>query len=1314
MNRRLFFSALTSFTLIFSLYAQEFPLKKVLVVVEGNSDLKNFAIGDGRQLANLLAHFNTATTIEGVSKYLPHQIESFDYTFYIGFHSINTPPAGFLADVMSTAKPIIWLNTGFKEFSGKYPLGKHFGFVVSRFDTVSIFDEVTFGAKQFTKSEPNINIIDIVNRKLATVVATAYSTKKKIEVPYIVRSKNLTYIADSPFASATETDRYLLFSDMLHDILNEHHEEFHSALIRIEDVDPLESPEQLRNIADILAGKEIPFLVSVIPFYVDPGEGIRISLSDKPEFVDALKYMVKNGATLVMHGVTHQYKGITASDFEFWDESTNSPIKGETEESISRKLEIGIQEFMKNGLYPLLWETPHYTASFKLYKTVSKYFSAAMEQRLSIEDYDYSQYFPYVINKDLFGQKIYPENLGYVPLNSDKEISRTYVKNLLKNAKANLYVRDGFASLFFHPFLDLDLLGELVDGIQQLGFTYIDLGEQKNLVKTQDRVILSGSQQYSMKMTDQYLSESYFDRNGEIIRKGVSEGRLKGAITKNIELENGEFYKAEPVEFREKPVSTLESVVSTAEHFYENIFPSDENWRESKAAILWNHHARGAAFHDQASFASVLNSVHIGVDTIFLHQPIDVTKYNLLIVPFAFVDSLNEQDYTTITTFVETGGCIITDAKNELAKELGINYTNSRMMVNRIRDKYFPEEQISWRYPELVTKFEPDQLDEVFCYDEITEVPMVIGKRFGKGKVIYINSRFDPYSREGYSLYPYLMEYVRKYFQMRPIVRRENLDVYFDPGFRHTYSIEQLVKQWVQNGVRVVHAAGWHEYPKYTYDYERLIRLAHANGILVFAWLEPPQVSQKFWLEHPEWREKNFKGEDVRPSWRYPVALTDDRCVDEMIKHYSDFLAKYDWDGANIAEVYFEAGRGFEDPNFFTPMHVSAQQKLRSTANIELTKIFDPASEFYWKNRSDIKKSIIEYRVNRLRKVYEKILNAIVPLEKEKNGFQVIITAMDELGSPELREYLGVDMSTILQLQKKYGFLLQVEDPEKAWSTSPLRYVDMGKKYSSLTGDASKVLLDLNILSFRKKEIVTPFPTSIQTGAESFDLIDAAARGSNRFTIYSESSVNPQDMSFFANASAAAVNLRSIESGFESVSPYHFLLKMPKGITQLMIDGDPVTAFRGNSFLIPAGTHAIAVSNEPSGSFSTSQLNTKILSFTGIIHSIHYGLREVMFDYESDMRTLISLSAAPTNVSVDGNPIQFTVMKGNDCFSIFLPPGKHSVELIAGDQFSFGVNVTSLWSTTAIAIFGTIAILMLFLMYLSLKIIKRTAVQRSK
>ena len=38
--------------------------KNVLILVEGSGDLRNYAMGDGRQLATLLGHFDTRVTLK--------------------------------------------------------------------------------------------------------------------------------------------------------------------------------------------------------------------------------------------------------------------------------------------------------------------------------------------------------------------------------------------------------------------------------------------------------------------------------------------------------------------------------------------------------------------------------------------------------------------------------------------------------------------------------------------------------------------------------------------------------------------------------------------------------------------------------------------------------------------------------------------------------------------------------------------------------------------------------------------------------------------------------------------------------------------------------------------------------------------------------------------------------------------------------------------------------------------------------------------------------------------------------------------------
>jgi hypothetical protein len=255
-------------------------------------------------------------------------------------------------------------------------------------------------------------------------------------------------------------------------------------------------------------------------------------------------------------------------------------------------------------------------------------------------------------------------------------------------------------------------------------------------------------------------------------------------------------------------------------------------------------------------------------------------------------------------------------------------------------------------------------------------------------------------------------------------------------------------------------------------------------------------------------------------------------------------------------------------------------------------------------------------------------------------------------------------------------------------------------------------MLDLNILTFRKKEAIIPFPTLIQTGTESFQLIRAASLGAPRLTIYSEASVNPQDLSFFANALANDVHYEFTESGIRVETQSSFVLRLPKEITEITLDGNPMPPFRDNRYVIPAGEHSIVMKPQTTSNFSTHELQTRVMSATGELKSVNYGLRDVTLEYNSDARMLISLSNMPTSVTVDGSPVNFTVMKGNDCFSTFLPSGSHSANIIAGDQFAYGINFTSFWSTTAIAVFSALAISLLLLMYLFLKFVRRSSGNR--
>src|SRR5467141_1165090 len=131
-------------------------------------------------------------------------------------------------------------------------------------------------------------------------------------MPYVVNSSNFWYVVDIPFAYISEEDRYLIFADVLHDIIQRDHAQSHKAIIRLEDVDPTYDTQTLRQTADYLHSEQVPFAVAIIPKYLDPhgyyenGSPLDVSMSQAPNFVSALKFMVSRGGQLVMNGYKHK------------------------------------------------------------------------------------------------------------------------------------------------------------------------------------------------------------------------------------------------------------------------------------------------------------------------------------------------------------------------------------------------------------------------------------------------------------------------------------------------------------------------------------------------------------------------------------------------------------------------------------------------------------------------------------------------------------------------------------------------------------------------------------------------------------------------------------------------------------------------------------------------------------------------------------------------------------------------------------------------------------------------------------------------
>lgn len=464
---------------------------------------EKYAIAAG----NLSSHFGSWTA-KPVALYEANEMAEYDAVIYLGSSWDEPLPTAFLDDTLAGKSNVVWVNWNIWQLTNRDPdFAANYGWKDGYLDQGDI-PAVEYKGKSFTRYVDNRALMDYsyLDRSKVTVLAEAVRSDG-YRFPWALRSRNLTYVGEIPFSYMSETDRYLIFSDLLFDVLAPDTPERHRALVRLEDIGCDADPAQLRTIADYLKSKSIPFSFGVYPMYRDPngvnnnGIPTTIRLSDRAcrDVKSALQYMINSGGTMLMHGYTHQfdgdttnpYNGVSGDDFEFFTAYVDEldyvryqgPVPGDSYEWALGRVDASAAEFRRAGFTtPTIFEFPHYAGSAEDYRAVNTRFNVRYERALYFDNVlrggtvDYShmmgQFFPYAVN-DVYGTKVIPENIGNIETESFNHHPVTLPPDLIRRADLNLAVRDGVASFFYHPSLGLDLLKQTVEGIQALGYRFV-------------------------------------------------------------------------------------------------------------------------------------------------------------------------------------------------------------------------------------------------------------------------------------------------------------------------------------------------------------------------------------------------------------------------------------------------------------------------------------------------------------------------------------------------------------------------------------------------------------------------------------------------------------------------------------------------------------------------------------------------------------------------------------------------------------------------------------------------------------------------
>ncbi len=144
-----------------------------------------------------------------------------------------------------------------------------------------------------------------------------------------------------------------------------------------------------------------------------------------------------------------------------------------------------------------------------------------------------------------------------------------------------------------------------------------------------------------------------------------------------------------------------------------------------------------------------------------------------------------------------------------------------------------------------------------------------------------------------------------------------------------------------------------------------------------------------------------------------------------------------------------------------------------------------------------------------------------------------------------------------------------------------------------------------------------------------------------------------------------------------------------------------------NSIFMPAGKNQISPIERRFQLMDKSALDMRLLRFSGDMDSLSPTQQGFEFAYDSTLRTIALLNREPHEIQIDGRKTDVKPIAYAGNWNLLLPSGKHRVEIIADSTASTIVNRTSLYSSTAIVIFGTVACGLLGLLYMAI-LVRRT------
>jgi uncharacterized protein YdaL len=486
------------------------PVRRVLVLEDedpGGSGIPRLATS---LLVNLLGHFEVLVDVRPVPQYRPGEMGEFDAVIYQGTRWDAPLPPLFLRDLDAFPGSILWIGANLWRLSRGEDVTR---FGVTQNVPISQFkvNAIALAGAPLPAARP-LTILGFARAPATRTLATAQAGGRLI--PVAATDGRFWYVAGQLHANADDNPLHLLVAEVLHDVLRIPHAGRPQALLFVTGIHPLVDPAHLRTVADLARSTGVKPLLGVTPVFVDPVIGIRVELGERRSVVHALHALVSLGADVVQVGYTHQMRGRTGSDFEFWDAIRGMAREDDDEALVRERVNAGLRTLAASRLYPIAWATPGGLASPFDYGMFGRTFALAVERRFYgfAEGRPLQQPFPYAVWNDLHGQTVLSPNIVLGP--------RADVGPALAAARELVALRDALAVLSVSVDAPPSVLAQLVGRMRGMGYEFTHLralrsasvvGDEVAIVSGMARIVLYAER-------GQYLRERTVGPDGAAVR----------------------------------------------------------------------------------------------------------------------------------------------------------------------------------------------------------------------------------------------------------------------------------------------------------------------------------------------------------------------------------------------------------------------------------------------------------------------------------------------------------------------------------------------------------------------------------------------------------------------------------------------------------------------------------------------------------------------------------------------------------------------------------------------------------------------------